>query len=25
MGASAFEFSNNFKWDKIVKKYIELI
>ena len=25
MGANAFEFSNNFKWNKIIKKYIELI
>jgi phosphatidyl-myo-inositol dimannoside synthase len=25
LGANALEFSTNFKWDKIVKKYIELI
>ena len=25
LGDNALEFSQNFKWDKIVKKYIELI
>ena len=25
LGSNALEFSNNFKWNKIVKKYIELI
>ena len=24
-GVNAFEFSKNFKWNKIVKKYLELI
>ena len=25
LGLNALEFSNNFKWDKIIKKYIKLI
>jgi len=25
LGSNAFEFSKNFKWDKIIKKYIELL
>ena len=25
LGSNALEFSKNFNWDKIVKKYIELI